>query len=310
MPSLPRFIVLWTSVLVALALPLRSPAYDRDPVIAAAGDIACDQRPGAAKDEDDGPSGCKMEQTAALVRATQPDAVLTLGDEQYPAGTLAQFESGYAKNWGAFRNITRPAPGNHEYESGANGYYAYFGARAGDRATRGNYSYDLGGWHLIALNGNCAVIGGCAAGSPQERWLKTDLARHHAACTLAYWHQPRFSSGLHHSDPQFRALWDDLYSAGADVVLAGHDHSYERFAPQTPAGVLDPVRGLTEFVVGTGGKSHYAFKATEANSVVRDASHFGILVMTLARSGYAFRFVSAPRGQVLDAGSGACHHAK
>src|ERR1700680_4228928 len=231
-----RFVAL--AVLTALVLagfrttPASIALAANDPVVAAAGDIACDAKPSVAKPEadDSGPDVCHQAATAKLVAAVNPAAVLTLGDEQYADGTLDQFMGGYDKSWGAFKDITHPAPGNHEYHTPqAAGYYAYFGAAAGD-PTKGYYSFDLGAWHLIALNANCKVIGGCGADSAQIHWLAQDLAAHHAACTLAFWHQPRFSSALHHSDPTYDAFWRTLYAAHADLVLNGHDHNYERFA--------------------------------------------------------------------------------
>ena len=160
-------------------------------------------------------------------------AVLLLGDIQYEDGAYSKFLASYDPSWGRVKSITKPAPGNHEYQSGsAADYYRYFGAAAGDPA-KGYYSYDLGGWHLVALNSNCSFVGGCGAGSPQEQWLRADLAAHPASCTLAYWHHPRFSSGAHGSDATYTAFWQALYDANAEVVLVGHDHDYERFAPQT-----------------------------------------------------------------------------
>ena len=159
---------------------------------------------------------------------------------------------------GAHKSRTKPAPGNHEYNtSGATGYYGYFGAAAGD-PKQGYYSYDLGSWHIVVLNSNCSQVGGCGAGSPQETWLRQDLAAHPTSCTLAYWHHPRFSFGEHGNDTATQALWQALYDNGAEIVLSGHDHNYQRWSPQTPSGTTDATRGIREFVVGTGGKSHYA----------------------------------------------------
>lgn len=273
-------------------------------VVVAAGDIACD----AGFDWDRMLGGCQGAQTAALVAGIRPQAVLLLGDEQYPDATSAEFARGFDRTWGRFKAISYPAPGNHEYEHdrAAGGYFSYFGKRAGP-AREGWYSFDLGGWHLIALNGNCALAGGCGHGSPQERWLRADLRAHAAACTLAYWHQPRFSSGGHHSDAAYEPLWEALYAARADLVLNGHDHDYERFAPQRPDGRADPARGIVEFVAGTGGKSHNVLMRRVPNSAVRNQTAFGVLELTLARAGYAWRFLAVPAGRVLDAGSAACH---
>jgi hypothetical protein len=233
--------------------------------------------------------------------------VLLLGDNQYENGALAKYQASYAPSWGRLVAITHPAPGNHEYVTpGAAGYFGYFGAAAGDPA-KGYASFDLGGWHLIELNSNCAAIGGCGAGSPQELWLAADLAAHPGVCTLAYWHHPRFSSGPHGDDPITQAFWDDLYAAGADVVLNGHDHIYERFARQSPAGAADPF-GMREFVVGTGGKNLTSVVTVRANSEVRRADTFGVLELTLHPNGYEWRFLGAD-ATVADSGVGLCHSA-
>jgi acid phosphatase type 7 len=275
-------------------------------VIGAAGDIACDERPGAPSGAHAAQIGCHQAATAEVLKSLRPAAVLTLGDEQYEKASYDQFMSSYDRTWGAFKSVTHPAPGNHEYGTKlAAGYFAYFGAAAGDPA-KGYYSFDMAGWHFIALNGNCGEIGGCQAGSPQERWLAGDLAAHPAACTLAYWHQPRFSSGIHHSDAHYADVWHDLYAAHADIVLNGHDHDYERFAPQTPAGAADP-DGIREFVVGTGGKSHYGFTFVEPNSQVRNASTFGVLALTLYARAYDWRFVPEAGATFTDSGRDSCH---
>ena len=213
-----------------------------DPVIAAAGDIVCSPRTAAANRN---PRGlCADRLTAGLLRRGGYDAVLALGDLQYESGSLTDYRRAYDRSWGAFKAVTFPVPGNHEYgTSRAAGYFAYFGSRAGDPA-RGYYSFDLGAWHLIALNSNCGAVGGCGVSSPQGRWLRRDLADHRNACTLAYWHHPRFSSGLHGNDEAYDGFWRLLYAAGADLILTGHDHTYERFAPQTPGARLDERRGI------------------------------------------------------------------
>ncbi len=291
------------------AVPTRpSAAASADPVIAAAGDIACDLLPSAKPEADDGgPNVCHMGATAKLIAGLHPAAVLTLGDEQYADGSLDQFKNGYEKTWGAFKSITRPAPGNHEYHTpGAAGYFEYFGASAGDPA-KGYYSFDLGGWHLIALNANCKQAGGCGADSPEVQWLAHDLAGHHAACTLAYWHQPRFSSGPHHSDPTYDAFWRALYAAHTDLVLNGHDHDYERFSPQSPDAKPDPSLGIMEIVAGTGGRSHYKIGNIEPNSVVSNGVTYGVLAITLHPHGFDWRFIPEPGSTFADSGSQACH---
>jgi 3',5'-cyclic AMP phosphodiesterase CpdA len=189
----------------------------------------------------------------------------------------------------------------------AAGYFGYFGAVAGDPA-QGWYSYDIGSWHVVVLNSNCARVGGCIAGSPQEQWLQADLAAHPAACTLAYWHHPRWSSGTNHgSNASVDAFWRDLYAAGVEVVLNGHEHNYERFAPQTPDGAADPESGIREFVVGTGGRSHYPMAAALPNSDVRNTDTFGVLALTLHADGYDWEFVPEAGQSFTDSGSGTCH---
>ncbi|HET6622980.1 MAG TPA: Calx-beta domain-containing protein, partial [Gaiellaceae bacterium] len=201
--------------------------------VAAAGDVACDPESDAFEGGRGDGLECRQRATSDLLVRKRYAAVLALGDLQYEDATRAKFGASYDPSWGRLRSITRPVPGNHEYRTdGADGYFGYFGAAAGDPA-KGYYSYDLGGWHLVALNSSCSEVGGCGAGSRQERWLRADLAASSAPCTLAYWHHPRFSSGSHGSDPSYEAFWRALYEAGADVVLVGHDHDYERFAPQT-----------------------------------------------------------------------------
>ena len=258
---------------VATALSLLAPA----PTLVAAGDIASCRSAGD-------------EQTAALV-ARIPGTVAVLGDSVYEHGTAAEFRDCYS--WRRFRGRTRAALGNHEYGSpGARPAKAYF--RLPDR---GYYSYELGAWHVVVLNSSCGPAGGCETGSPQQRWLAAELARSTAACTLAYWHHPRFSSGLHGSDPTMAALWSTLARAGADVVLAGHDHHYERFAP---------IGGIRSFVVGTGGRSSYPVLRRLPKSVVVDDRTYGVLRLTLRPAGYDWRFLPVAGSSFRDAGTAAC----
>ena len=246
------------------------------------------------------------EATAALLGNS--GVVATLGDAVYPDGSARDFAECYASSWGRHRSRTRPAPGNHEYQTaGARAYFRYFGAAAGD-PRRGYYSYDLGAWHVVVLNSNCGAVGGCDRGSPQERWLRADLARSRRACTLAYWHHPLFTSGaVHPGAGWMRPIFRALHDAGAEVALTGHNHQYERFAPQTANGKADRDRGVRQFVVGTGGASHYRFGETQPHSEVRDASAYGVLRLTLRPDGYAWRFLPARRGGFTDAGAGRCH---
>ena len=269
-------------------------AGPRSTTLLAAGDIAS-----CASDGD--------EQTAALLDAL-PGTVLTLGDTVYDDGSADQFARCYLPSWGRFLNRTYPAPGNHDYQTaGASGYYGFFGPRAGQPG-KGWYSFDLGRWHLVALNSNCDAVGGCQPGSEQERWLRADLAAHPARCTLAFWHHPRFSSGTTHgSDPAVDDLWVALYQAGAEVVLVGHEHNYERFTPLDPLGGVEPARGVREFVVGTGGRSHYPFGAPLPGSEARNSDSFGLLELQLRPTGYTWRFLPAPGSSFQDSGTGSCH---
>ena len=199
--------------------------------------------------------------------------------------------------------------GDGEYETaGASGYFNYFGEAAGD-PQEGYYSYDLGSWHVIVLNSNCSEVGGCGAGSAQERWLRSDLEANPSACTAAHFHHPRFSSSEHGNSSAVAPFWEALYEAGADVVLSGHAHNYERFAPQTPSGQADPAQGIRQFVVGTGGRSLISFGAVQANSKVRIADTYGVIKLTLHPEGYEWQFVTAPGGMEADSGSASCHGA-
>ena len=267
-------------------------ASSPDAFLAAAGDIA-DCRAGA-------------QITAGLLDGL-PGTIAVLGDSAYENGTPDEFARCYEPTWGRHKARTRPAVGNHEYGTpGAAGYFGYFGAAAGE-AGKGWYSYDLGTWHLVALNSNCTLVG-CEAGSEQERWLRADLAASRAECTIAYMHHPRFSSGsVHGSSSALDPLWRALEADGAELVLAGHDHVYERFAPQTASGALDLARGIRQFVVGTGGRPLYSFGPPEPNSEVRDNTTLGVLHLRLHERGYDWRFVGRPGSSFADAGAGTCH---
>jgi Bacterial Ig-like domain/Calcineurin-like phosphoesterase len=283
-------------VVALLGVDRLAVGLEADPVFVGAGDIAS-----CASSGD--------EATANLLDGI-PGTVYTLGDNAYESGTDAEFASCYNSSWGRHKARTKPSVGNHEYlTAGASGYYKYFGAAAGE-SSKGYYSYDLGAWHIIALNSMCEKVGGCGATSTMVSWLKGDLATHPSSCTLAYWHHPVFSSGsTHGNDPKMIPSWDALYAAGADVVLSGHDHDYERFAPQTSSGVGDPARGIREFVVGTGGRSHYGFGTIRANSEVRNSDTNGVLKLTLHASSYEWQFVPEAGKIFSDSGSGSCHSA-
>ena len=248
----------------------------------------------------------QAEATAKLLEKI-PGTVMAVGDLAYPDGTPENFAC-YDKTWGRVKNRTRPSPGNHEFHSaGAAYYFQYFGSAAGE-PSKGYYSYELGTWHIIVLNSECVDAGGCDKDSPQGQWLREDLTAHPAACTAAYFHKPLFSSGgAHGDDLTVKPLWDALYHANADVIVSGHDHDYERFAPQDPDGKADVARGIREFVVGTGGKNHRPFGATDANSEVRDAEAFGVLKLTLSPGHYQWQFVPEDGKAFADSGSGVCH---
>jgi PKD repeat protein len=246
------------------------------------------------------------EATATLIDGI-PGTVYTLGDNVYETGTAAEFTNCYNPTWGRFKGRTHPTVGNHEYgTSNATGYYGYFGAAAGD-PTKGYYSYDLGQWHIVVLNSNCSEVGGCGVNSTQEKWLRQDLAANTAGCTLGMWHEPRFSSGSGGGASFMVPLMQALYDDNAEIVLSGHMHFYERFAPQTPAGVADPARGIRQFTVGTGGKSLAGFTTIAANSEIRNNQTYGVLKLSLRATGYTWEFVPIAGKTFTDTGSGFCH---
>ena len=276
----------------AYYLPRTSPPTS-DPVLIGAGDIAdC--------------AGSGDEATAKLLGDIS-GTIYTTGDNAYESGTPSEFSNCYDPTWGRYKARTRPSVGNHEYYTAdASGYFNYFGSSAGD-PKKGYYSYDLGEWHIVSLNAMCENVGGCGATSPMVSWLKQDLAAHPKPCTLAYWHHPLFSSGYHGSDPKMKPSWDALYAANAEVVLNGHDHDYERFAPQSPSGAADSARGIREFVVGTGGRELRPFGTIRAHSEVHNADTFGVLKLTLHPNGYEWKFVPVEGKTFTDSGTSRCH---
>jgi Tol biopolymer transport system component len=292
-----------------------------NPVIAAAGDMACD--PASARFAVGLGTGglCHMLQTSDLLMKLDLSAILTLGDEQYETGTYDAFLGSFDPTWGRLKSLIRPVVGNHEYHTpGASGYFDYFdgiGAADGPAGPRdaGYYSYDIGTWHVVALNSQCSdrspggnpYANDCAAGSPQERWLRADLAAHPAHCTLALWHHPLLSSGVKTLNAAVQPLFQALYDNGVDVLLTGHDHGYERFAPMDPAVNRDGTRGVREFVVGTGGKSHQHTTVRQPQSEIREDNAYGILALTLGPDAYKWQFRPEAGASFTDAGANACH---
>ncbi|GAA3771765.1 hypothetical protein GCM10022225_68820 [Plantactinospora mayteni] len=269
--------------------PPTTPPSSGDPVLVGAGDIAT--------------SGSGDSATAALLDSIA-GTVFTTGDNVYDNGTASEFNSYYQPTWGRHKARTRPSPGNHDYNtSGATGYYNYFGSTAGP-AGQGYYSYDLGNWHVVSLNSNVSM----SAGSAQERWLRADLAANTRPCTLAYWHHPLFTSGANHApSTATRPLYQALYDYDADVAVFGHNHQYERFAPQNPSGARDTSRGIRSFVAGMGGASHYGFGTIAPNSEARNSDTYGVLKFTLHANGYSWQFVPEAGKSYADSGTGTCH---
>jgi hypothetical protein len=285
-------------------------------VIAAGGDIACDPTSPSFNGGAGTATECRQQATSDLLIDQGFSSVLALGDNQYVCGGYNAFLQAYDPSWGRVKGITHPVPGNHEYQGSggtdcdpthsASGYFTYFGAAAGDPA-KGYYSYDVGSWHLVALNSNCAYVGGCGSGSPQEAWLRADLAAHPTSCTLAYWHHPRFTSGSVGDAVDVGGFWQDLVDAGVDIVLNGHAHGYERFAPQSPSEQYDPTRGLREFVVGTGGEDFHTFSSSKPLTESRQGDTFGVLKLTLHATSYEWQFGSVAGATFVDSGTTFCH---
>ncbi len=305
----PRRVELLFAALILLPAAIPAPLSAAEAILIGAGDIAkCGSRlPGAeatARVLDK--FFAKYTADAGLEKST-PAVVYTLGDNAYSRGTARQFAECYDPTWGRFKARTRPAVGNHDYGTrGARPYFEYFGKAAGD-PDKGYYSYELGDWHIVVLNTVCGEVGGCDAGSRQYQWLVEDLKAHPSRCTLAYMHHPLFSSGMHRGETAIRPLVQALYNSGAEVMLAGHEHEYERFAPQTPRGDFEPTRGIRQFIVGTGGREHRKFRKTAPHSEVRDRSSFGVLKLSLHPDSYDWEFLPEEDGEFRDAGSGQCH---
>ncbi|NPV86120.1 MAG: alkaline phosphatase [Anaerolineae bacterium] len=247
------------------------------------------------------------EQTAQLLANFPTAIIFTSGDNSNEDGTLLQYQKCFAPSWGKFLDRLRPSPGNHDLKDGNDmGYYAFFGGAAGESG-KGYYSFDLGAWHIIALNSNCDWAGGCGINSPQLAWLQSDLEAHPTACTLAYWHHPRWSSGFAGNDGRLAPIWRTLYDHGVEIVVNGHEHHYERFAPQDAEGNPDPQKGIRQFVVGTGGAYLVGFSQPQPNSEIRDSSSFGIILFSLHPQSYTWEFIPAEGGTFRDQGAGDCH---
>jgi acid phosphatase type 7 len=308
MPSLPT--VLTRISLVAAcglaaatagAAPARSSAAApaaSDPTLAAAGDIIGNCTSGS----------CGYRKTATVITSLNPTTVLALGDISNRSGWASDYTRWFNSSWGVFKAKIRPVPGNHDYQApGAKNYFNYFGAAA--NPPLGYYSFDVGTWHIIAINSNCSKMGGCGVGSAQEDWLKNDLAQHPAACTLAFWHHPRYSSGDGGNNTSMKPIFQDLYNARADVVLSGHSHDYERFARQNNASQRDDANGIRQFVVGTGGSFFTKFYSIKPNSQKRNNNTFGVLRMTLGAGSYSWKFLPVAGKTFTDSGTTNCHHA-
>lgn len=273
------------------------PPPGTDPVIVAVGDIACSTNNVTN-------TACHHKATSDLALEIDPDAVLVLGDLQYCCGSLAGFNQYYDPTWGRLFDRTYPAPGNHEYKTtGAAGYYDYFGELAGD-PKKGYYSFDLGAWHVVSVNSNCGAVGGCGAGSPQGIWLENDLAANTSLCTAVFWHHPRFSASAGGPNVSMDDFWKILDTYGVDVNLVGHHHNYQRFTPMDGAGLADP-NGVTEFLVGTGGKSLHDVVDSPSTLEVGKAT-FGVLKMILHPTGYDWEYIEED-GTVFDSGTASCH---
>ena len=277
-------------------------------VVAAAGDVACDPDDANYRSGTGTSTACRQLYTSNLLVNGDFDAVLALGDLQYNSGSITDFDEVYDPTWGRVKSIKYPVVGNHEYgQSNASGYFQYFGSRAGT-AGQGWYSFDVGSWHIVAINSECDRIGGCGTGSPEETWLRNDLAAHPAQCTIAMWHKGRYSSG-HDGDNTFmQAMWADLYNAGVEMLLSGHSHDYERFAPQDVSGHLDQSHGVRQFIVGTGGAFFTGLGSSiDANSQAHHNDTHGVLQLTLRSGAYDWKFLPEAGKTYSDSGTTSCH---
>lgn len=291
-----------------------------DPVIVAAGDIACSPNDPHFNGGAGAPSSCKQRSTSDIfVTDSTVDRVLALGDLQYECASYGDFLASYAPSWGRAKTITRPALGNHEYITGTDpfgvscpggggGYFQYFAASPSVNVAPpgGYYSWDIGSWHMVVLNSNCKFVS-CKGSGAQVTWLKSDLAASNAPCTLAYWHHPRFNGKKNGPVGSMGPMWKALEAEGAEVILNGHKHAYARFAPLTTGGAIDQAHGIRQFIVGTGGENIGVISNTfPMVEKIDPGRHFGVLRMTLHPNSYDYRLV-ATDGTTVDSGTTACH---
>jgi hypothetical protein len=312
----PQLVVERTTTTTPPPTTTTTPPPPTDPVVLAAGDVACAPTESGYNGGAGIPGQCHMKATSDILMGTPASTVMMLGDSQYNSGALADLQTSYGASWGRVLANTRPTVGNHEYgQSGAGGYFSYFQDAATPQQPGcrkncwGYYSYDVGNWHIAVINTECTRIGsgvGCAVGSPQEQWLNADLAAHASGCTMVVGHRPRWSSNSFASS-DIAPLIDVMYARGVDVMLTGHAHSYERFAPQNAAGQRDDAAGIREFVVGTGGENYSGFGTVVANSEVRKNQIFGVFKLVLHPGRFDWSFVPDPATPFADSGSQACH---
>ncbi len=288
-----------------------------DPVLVGAGDISCDPNSSSFNGGNGTATACRMKATSDLIADIAPDLVITMGDNQYEDGASSKFLQSYDLSWGRFKTVIRPSVGNHEYIccADAGGYFAYFGTAAGE-LDKGYYSYDIGEWHVVVLNSMCSKVGGCAAGSPMEQWLRNDLAGHPTTCTLVYMHHDMlFTAGPHNPDLQYRDVGKALYDYNVDLWLVGHDHNYQRWKPMNPYTMDDdPARGIRYIIVGTGGKNLAAPDYTQgpialdfSDLEVENHDTFGVLKLALHSTSFDWQFVPEAGKTFTDSGRATCH---
>src|SRR5215218_274002 len=255
-------------------------------------------------------AGCDFNQDRKTARLLSKidGTVFTLGDNVYPGGSRAQFRECYDPTWGKYKKRTRPSLGDEDYKtSGAKPYFDYFGWRAG-KPTRGYYSYERGSWHIVALNSNCKQVGGCDWNSTQGRWLRKDLTKHRARCTLAYFHHPLYASDNTYDSPKVKPFWHILYNHHTEVILNGNTHRYERFARITPSGKRSSARGIRQFIVGTGGAPGGTQKGPDEPRVqAKKIDAPGVLKLELGSGFYRWKFVPVAGRHYTDSGRARCH---